>query len=78
MKVIFRKDKETKEIIAFFPETYSNGFLDSYVHIGQHSIASIQYYKETEKAKETEYQNLLKELYSIGYDSLKIMSKMIY
>lgn len=47
MKVIFRKDKETKEIIAFFPETYSNGFLDSYVHIGQHSIASIQYYKET-------------------------------
>ena len=46
VKVIFRKDKEGN-IIAFLPELRVNrGNIMSYMHIGQHSEASYQFYTE--------------------------------
>lgn len=80
-KVIFRKDKKTGEIIAFFPETYKeykNGRMLCYVHIGQHGEANLEYYWDTKKAIEVEYKTLLNELILIGYDDLKIMQRMSY
>ena len=54
VKVIFRKDKEGN-IIAFLPELrVSHGNIMSYMHIGQHSEASYQFYEETKKVNEIE------------------------
>lgn len=62
MKVIFRKDKKTGEVIAFFPETYADGTLMCYAHNGQHSTTELTYYWTTIKAKPLEYKELAKEL----------------
>ena len=80
MKVIFRKDKKTNETIAFFPETYKNGMVDCYTHIGQHSQASIEYYWQNTKRihSSEEYSSLWKELEMIGYDNLKLCFRMNY
>lgn len=77
MKVIFRKYKD--EIIAFFPETYSNGEMLSYTHVGQHGMADIRFYWETKRAYADEYMQLLVELNQIaGYDNLRVMARMQY
>lgn len=70
IKVIFRKDKKSGEIIAFFPETEVNRYkIMSYMHIGQHSEASIYYYEiDTKKAEPSEYNSLLSELKKIYED----------
>lgn len=74
VKVIFRKDKDG-EIIAFFPEIEANyGRILSYMHIGQHGEADLEYYQETKKATETEYQSLLTELKTI-YDDCELIVK---
>ena len=67
VKVIFRKTKNpyTKEyeIVAFFPEIDTNyGKILSYMHIGQHGEADLEFYRETKKATEAEYKPLLEEL----------------
>lgn len=78
-RVIFRKDKSTGEIIAFFPESYEYGDLMCYVHNGQHGNATIQYYWNTSKATPQEYHELLTELTDlIGYKNLKVMQRMTY
>ena len=79
LKVIFRKDKDG-EIIAFFPEASANfGNILSYMHIGQHGEASLEFYQETKKATETEYKPLLMELKSIYDDyNLIVKQKMNY
>ena len=76
MKVIFRKDKKTDEVMAFFPGTYKDGTLMCYAHDGQHSTAELTYYRTTIKAKPLEYKELDKELTELGYQ-LEIKQKFI-
>lgn len=80
MKVIFRTDKKTNEVIAFFPETYKNGEVMCYTHIGQHSMADIRYYwDDTERIHNAEeYRSLWEELEMIGYENLKLRFRMNY
>ena len=74
VKVIFRKNKNN-DVIAFFPEARVNyGNIMSYMHIGQHSEANYQFYTETKKADESEYNSLLDELKSI-YDDCTLVVK---
>lgn len=77
VKVIFRKAKNPYtgewEVIAFFPESEANyGRILSYMHIGQHSEASLEFYWDTKKATEAEYKPLLDEL-KARYDGCKLM-----
>ena len=76
MKVIFRKDKKTGEVMAFFPETYKDGIITCYAHNGQHSTAELTFYWTTIKAKPLEYKELEKELMELGYQ-LDIKQKFI-
>lgn len=48
---------------------YKSGVLkyDCYSKVGQHSTCSLNYIKECRQANYNEYQDLLKELISIGY-----------
>ena len=79
MKVIFRKDKKTNNVIAFLPEASVNhGNIMSYMHIGQHSEASYDYYNTTIKANENEYLPLFNELNSIYDNDLQIKQKITY
>ena len=74
VKVIFRKNKNN-DVIAFFPEARVNyGNIMSYMHIGQHSEASYQFYTETKKADKSEYNSLLDELERI-YDDCTLVVK---
>ena len=78
MDILFRKDRKTNEVVAFIPESTVNyGHILSYMHIGQHSEASLQYYWETVKATEEEYKPLLKELKSIYDDEALIIKKRL-
>ena len=68
-KVIFRK--WLSGIIALFPElpgTNDPYTCDSYMHVGQHSNASVDLMGITIPAKPEEYADLLHELESIGYN----------
>jgi hypothetical protein len=83
VKVIFRKDKKNGDIIAFFPEILTNRYnIMSYMHIGQHSEASLEYYtNDTQNAKPDEYKSLLSELKRIYEDDktqLTIRTKLNY
>ena len=74
LKVIFRKTKDG-EIVAFFPEASANfGNILSYMHIGQHGEASLEFYQEIKRATEAEYKPLLEELKSI-YDDYELIVK---
>lgn len=79
IKVIFRKDKKSGDIIAFLPETSANrGRVMSYMHFGQHSEADYMYYlSDTVAASETEYGRLLNELQGI-YDNALIVRQRIH
>jgi predicted nucleic acid-binding Zn finger protein len=72
-EVIFRK--EDGDVVAFMPYDIAdlNGNITCYAHIGQHSAASLEYYRTTKPTKE--YSDLLNELQSIGYD-VQIRQKM--
>ena len=73
VKVIFRKDKQCGDVIAFLPELTANrGNILCYQHIGQHGEACLEYYWSTEKASENEYADLLKELAEI-YDDCELV-----
>lgn len=80
-RVIFKKIPKEKEVIAFFPDSYdsSTGLMESYMHVGQHSDACIEFYHNCQKAKPEEYKALLDELTNIvGYDDLVIKQRMQY
>jgi len=79
-KVVFRKDKKSKDIIAFLPETRAFfGKVMSYQHIGQHSEADYNYYQnDTAKVDETEYRVLFEELQGIYDGTLKVYQKISY
>lgn len=75
LKVIFRKDKHG-DAIAFFPEISTlYGHVVCYQHIGQHGDACLEYYRETKKANEAEYQDLLAELTSIYSPEYRLVVK---
>jgi len=84
-KVIFRKFKETKNIIAVFPElTYPNftskkGLCMDYMNVGQHGECDYQTVMNmTHKAEYPEYKDLFEELrYKQGYD-LKVVTKELF
>lgn len=76
LKVIFRKIDS--EIIAFFPEiAVRSGYIMSYMHIGQHSEASIGFYYETKIATAEEYTPLLEELKGVYNDCELIVRQRI-
>lgn len=78
VKVIFRKTKDN-EIIAFMPEASVNcGNILSYMHIGQHSEASLEFYWTTKKATEEEYKQLLEELKMIYDNCILVVKQKIY
>jgi hypothetical protein len=75
-KVIFRK-WPNGNIIALFPElpgTNSPFTCLSYEHYGQHGAASTDL-PNTVLAKPREYEELRRELVSIGYDDLKVCTR---
>ena len=77
VKVIFREDKEGN-IMAFITELRGNrGDSMSYMKIGQHSEASYQFYAETKKVNEKEYDPLLKELKSIYDDCILVVKQKL-
>lgn len=69
--VIFRKTDDN-EVIAFFPDTLGEdgfGLLTSYMHCGQHSYASLAFYRECKPCAEAEYRELYDELTNlVGYN----------
>lgn len=82
-KVIFRKWKESGDIIAFFPEEPGNWnatTCNSYEHYGQHGSASLDIVNDrkfTVPATPDEYADLKAELERIGYD-LDIRQRYTY
>lgn len=76
--VMFVKVKEgdfSGDITAIFPTQIenNNGDVMCYAHVGQHSVASMEWVNEsTVNATREEREDLLKELISIGYDDLII------
>jgi len=73
-KVVFRvfmPDKESKDVIALFPEIASDYYgaeCLSYMHVGQHSGADYEgLISITRLATPAEYKSLAKELRRIGY-----------
>ena len=57
------------EIIAFFPDAPARfGRILSYMHIGQHEEAAFDYFLECTPATPKQYEELKKELESLGYN----------
>ena len=69
IKVVFRKYKEG-DIIALFPEIKESDYkVSCYQHVGQHGLTDYhETIKCTKLATDTEYQDLKKELETIGYE----------
>jgi hypothetical protein len=56
------------ECIAFLLDCPAYpGYVMSYMHVGQHGEASIEFFRECKLATETEFEDLREELESIGY-----------
>ena len=76
VKVIFRK-KDGK-VIAFFPEFHVQyGNIMSYMHIGQHGEASLDFYYSTAKANAQEYELLFNELKTIYNDCVLVVKQKL-
>lgn len=75
--VIFRKFRNG-DVIALLPDCPANpGNVLSYMHIGQHGEASYPHILNTTVlSEEGEYTPLLAELNSIGYDDLRVYSRI--
>jgi len=75
--VIFRRDTDGGEIVAFFPDIPANsGYATCYTPVGQHSSYSRSYFLDnTQPATPIEYAGLEAELRSIGYNDLKICKR---
>jgi hypothetical protein len=65
-RVIFKiSDGECVAFLLDCPANYGNVL--SYIHVGQHGEASIEFFSECKLATEEEYKDLREELESIGY-----------
>lgn len=79
-KVIFRKTKDSSEIVAIFPYSIADlsGSMTCYAHVGQHSACSVEWYRNhTKMATPKEYAALKKELEGLGY-KLEIGKRFLY
>lgn len=77
LKAIFRK--KDNDVIAFLPEIRVNrGNIMSYMHIGQHSEASYDFYNGTKRATEEEYKSLLEELKQRYDDCILEVKQRLY
>lgn len=83
VKVIFRKEKNPYtndyDVIAFLPELKANyGKMVCYATMGQHSEADLEYYHNTKKATEVEYEPLLNELKMVYNDCILEVKQKVY
>lgn len=72
-KVLFLKNsafsKDEPHIYAFFPDLIESSDMRlSYSHIGQHSSCSIEYAEESQRASQSEAEELRQELEQKGYN----------
>lgn len=73
-RVVFRMIRG--EVCAFLPDSDVNyGNILCYAHIGQHSEASLEYYRLGRLATPQEYTDLKTELESIGY-KIRVMKRI--
>lgn len=73
--VIFRKYRDGQIIALFVHNKDRHANIESYMHVGQHSMADYGgVVMCTKLATKEEYQNLFEELESIGYN-LQIVKK---
>ena len=70
MEIIFKKDRQTNEVIAFMPYDFQTwrGEFTCYTHVGQHSYTCDNYYRKCKAATKKEYEPLMRELKQIGYN----------
>jgi len=80
MNVIFKSEvnpeNNERNPVAVFPECKEMGNTQTvlcYSHEGQHSSGELSYFKNLPLSSKKEYEPLLKELKSIGYDNLTII-----
>jgi hypothetical protein len=66
------------EVIALFPTIGNNKYIQSYMHVGQHSDACPELINELKPATKKQYSDLLNELISIGYTDIKIYNKYVF
>lgn len=77
VEVEFKKTPEDGEVIAFFPETMHDGSCNpgtimSYMHVGQHDEASMEFYNDCTTCLEEDYADLLAELEKV-YDDCELV-----
>lgn len=77
VEVEFKKTPEDGEVIAFFPETRYDGscnpgMIMSYMHVGQHGEASMEFYNDCTTCLEEDYADLLSELEKV-YDDCELV-----
>lgn len=84
--VLFLIDKnEEWPAFAYFPNEHYyhsehpdyNKTFSCYAHVGQHSACSSEFMNECVQANYNEYQDLLQELISIGYDPTVLNDQQI-
>jgi hypothetical protein len=80
IKVIPRVDVVDGEPILFFPaQEYLGGKIECYVHVGQHSSASFEYYRHgTRPPREGECDALLREYENLGPESERIPLRVLH
>jgi len=77
VKFLISIEGDTEDLYAFFPDIVSDmkGNLTAYSHADQHGGCCIEYANQSHEALKFQYEDLLKELESIGYDDLLILNK---
>jgi len=67
-RVIFRRWRDTGDVIAFFPDQREeHGLIGSYMYVGQHSVAAYPNNTKPADVSEPDVAALKTELESIGY-----------
>lgn len=79
VRVVFKKDKKTGEIVAVLPEGKGGSLMVScYTHEGQHSACSVGYLlTEVVSANESEYRPLLEEMRSLYRETTLLVGKRL-
>lgn len=77
VEVEFKKSPDDGEVIAFFPDTMKDGscnpgMIMSYMHVGQHGEASVEFYNDCNTCLEEDYADLLAELEKV-YDDCELV-----
>jgi len=78
--VLFLTEENPRSVLAIFPGSdWVNPGLDIYCysHIGQHSIAEVEYCKKLKRARRADYRALQRELEGQGYDLYVLNGKRL-